>query len=684
MLTYEFLCCSFADNIFDDTWAVGRQEHGVLQECKYATDVVSHSPSSRSTINPQGTLNRSPSNLREKPSTRLTSAPFILPSSSIFTNQPTAKFAVSSLANSSSNYNKISNLPSWSSPIKLKTSKISKESTSTKNATKEFKASATQSDQKPASSLSTLLATPTRFPSFHSSYSLYPTKHSLEFPTQMYWRTTRTRAQNKFITLSYNDSLLVFTLDPCDLGPLPTGRIEVSQLQKKRVICRPKPDDFNPCEDLLGSMALRVSAWFISVCAAIGNLVTLFVILLNRRKVSNHKLLMCTLAFSSLCMAVYLIILAAVDASTRGDYSKYTKQWQHGIGCKVAGFLSIFSTELSVFTLNIITLERYYTILFPLHQTKWMTVRQTAISLVLSFLAALVLAALPLTGISSYTKVAICLPFDVTSLASKAYVTFLLASNGASFFAVLFAYIKMYLNIQHTARVTFADLNIARKMAVIVLTNFACWAPVAMSSLIAIYGEPLMDVPTSKFLMVFVFPINALTNPFLYFLVTKRFQQDLHTMFNRCLCCAGSCSLRRDRTESIIRTSFTRTTNKSRSRSGSGNSMISIFRRSPGRLSTDIQLSTPRHSVPRESEDRRASSVLQRTVTFLLPILNGARLSKGDAVTYDAKVGRRKSYDLAVKNSMLADRMVRLVSAHREDQHSDNEYETPYLCESAC
>lgn len=703
LLTYEFLCCSFVENVFDDTWEVGRQEHGVLQECKYATDIAPDLP--RSTINPRGTQNSngSPSNLLETPSTsasHITPSPTLpkvtLSPSSKFTNQPTtavSKIRSSSLANFSSSHNKISSPPFDSSnlPIKLRKSvlNISKKSTSFsssfRNTAKEFETSTTQSDKKHASSPVTSLPTPTshtKLPSIQSTHSLYPTKLPPRFPTRLYRRTTRMHAQNDFLTLSYNDSLLVFTLDPCDLGPLPTGRIEVSQLRKKRVICRPKPDDFNPCEDMFGSMALRVSAWFISVCAAIGNLVTLFVILLNRRKVSNHKLLMCTLAFSSLCMAVYLIILAAVDARTKGNYNKYAQEWQHGIGCKVAGFLSIFSTELSVFTLNIITLERYYTILFPLHQTKWMTVKQTAISLVLSFLAALVLAALPLTGISSYTKVAICLPFDVTSLASKAYVTFLLASNGASFFAVLFAYTKMYLNIQRTARVTFVDLNIARKMAVIVLTNFTCWAPVATFSSIAIYGEPLMDVPTSKFLMVFVFPINALTNPFLYFLITKRFQKDLRTIFDRCRCCAGSSSLRRERTESFIRTSFTRTA-KSRSRSGSGNSVISMFRRSPGRVSTDLQLSTPRHSVPRGSEDRRPS-MLQRTVTFLLPILNGRRLSKEDTMACNPKMARKKSYDLAVTNNVLHDNMACLVSDHREDHLNNNECETLNVYESAC
>lgn len=475
--------------------------------------------------------------------------------------------------------------------------------------------------------------------------------------------TTRKGANDpddpSFIEFS-NNSSNPLTLDPCDVHSLPSGTVPVANTRKKKVVCLPRPDDFNPCEDLLGSVGLRVCTWLVTLFATVGNLVKLLVILLNRRKVSNHKLLMCTLAFSNLCMGLYLLVLASVDLESRGHYNQYAKEWQYGSGCKIAGFLSIFSTELAVFTLIIITLERYYTIVYPLHQNMWMTLRQTVISLVFSVIAAVVLAALPLTNVSSYSKVAICLPFNVENTISKIYVTFLLVSNGAAFFAILFSYIKMYRSIQHSAGASFADLNIAKKIALIVITNFSCWAPVAMFSLIAIYGQPLIDVPTSKFLLVFVFPINAFTNPFLYFLGTKRFKHDLHRLLRHCGLCKTCLSLRygrRNRTISVRMTTtrtFLTSVTRTRTRSNSGLSMISNPRRASSRTSSDLSQSnlTPRNSVPKESV--RRNSLFRGHVSFLLP--SGLAFSDRRHNSFGARAGRRKSYDLAVTvNNVLTD-----------------------------
>jgi hypothetical protein len=41
-----------------------------------------------------------------------------------------------------------------------------------------------------------------------------------------------------------------------------------------------------------------------------------------------------------------------------------------GIGCQVAGFLTVFATELSVFTLVVITSERWYTITYAINLTR--------------------------------------------------------------------------------------------------------------------------------------------------------------------------------------------------------------------------------------------------------------------------------------------------------------------------
>lgn len=79
-----------------------------------------------------------------------------------------------------------------------------------------------------------------------------------------------------------------------------------------------------------------------------------------------HSLLICLLAFADMLMGVYLLTIASVDVYYRGVYSLYDVTWRTSSGCQLAGFLSTFSSELSVFTLTAITLDRFLVIAFPL------------------------------------------------------------------------------------------------------------------------------------------------------------------------------------------------------------------------------------------------------------------------------------------------------------------------------
>ena len=65
-----------------------------------------------------------------------------------------------------------------------------------------------------------------------------------------------------------------------------------------------------------------------------------------------HSFLITNLALGDLCMGLYLLIIAAVDVSYRGVYFIYDVQWRTSPLCQLAGFLSTFSSELSVFTLT--------------------------------------------------------------------------------------------------------------------------------------------------------------------------------------------------------------------------------------------------------------------------------------------------------------------------------------------
>lgn len=65
-----------------------------------------------------------------------------------------------------------------------------------------------------------------------------------------------------------------------------------------------------------------------------------------------HSFLIVNLGLGDLLMGVYLLIVAAVDVQYRGVYSAYELVWKNSFLCQFAGFISTFSSELSVFTLT--------------------------------------------------------------------------------------------------------------------------------------------------------------------------------------------------------------------------------------------------------------------------------------------------------------------------------------------
>ncbi|XP_077502694.1 leucine-rich repeat-containing G protein-coupled receptor 1 [Amblyomma americanum] len=309
--------------------------------------------------------------------------------------------------------------------------------------------------------------------------------------------------------------------------------VTCGKLASRRVQCLPAPDAFNPCEDVMGTVVLRVAVWFVVVAAVAGNLAVLLVLLSGRLSVS--KFLMCNLAFADLCMGAYLLLIAAEDLHTRGRYFSHAILWQHGAGCKVAGFLTVFASELSIYTLTVITLERWYAITYAVHLNRRLRLRTAARIMACGWLYALLAASLPLLGISSYSKTSICLPMENSTVADLLYLLTLLSVNGLAFVLICGCYAKMYLAIsgqRPRSHCGNKDTSVAKRMAMLVFTDFACWAPIAFFGLTAVAGYPLIDVPKSKILLVFFYPLNSCANPFLYAILTKQYRRDLAALLS--------------------------------------------------------------------------------------------------------------------------------------------------------
>ena len=303
--------------------------------------------------------------------------------------------------------------------------------------------------------------------------------------------------------------------------------IPIEEEENRQVKCTPEPaDPFFPCDDLMDSSLLRIGVWIVFLLALLGNSTVIFITIMRRSRIDVSRFLICNLAVADLCMGIYLGLLAVVDASTRGNFRSYGVEWQLSDGCKTAGFLAVLSSETSVFTLTVITVERYIAITHALDITKKMSLKKTSVVMLIGWSFAFISATLPLFKVSDYTKFSVCLPFETRDMKSLVYVTSILTLNGSAFIVILTCYIKIYSAIRGSNAWNTNDFKTAQRMALLIFTDFACWAPITLLSLAAAFGGDFVSLKEAKIFTVFVFPLNSCANPFLYAIFTGQFKKD--------------------------------------------------------------------------------------------------------------------------------------------------------------
>lgn len=293
------------------------------------------------------------------------------------------------------------------------------------------------------------------------------------------------------------------------------------------VHCIPQPGPFLPCEDLFDYWALRCGVWLVFLLALFGNALVITVLCFGRSKLDVPRFLVANLAFADFLMGVYLCILALVDAGTLGIFRRYAVAWQHSALCSLAGLLAVFSTELSVYTLAVLTLERHYAITHAMHLNKRLSLRRAGFIMAFGHVFALAAAVSPLFGLSSYSRFAVCLPFEVRTSSSLSYVLTLVTLNGAAFVVLIGCYLRMYCAIRGSQAWHSNDSRIARRMALLVFTDLFCWAPIAVCTFSSLlFDYHLISLSQAKVFTIFVLPLNACADPFLYAIFTKQFKQD--------------------------------------------------------------------------------------------------------------------------------------------------------------
>jgi Leucine-rich repeat (LRR) protein len=314
--------------------------------------------------------------------------------------------------------------------------------------------------------------------------------------------------------------------------------------QFKKITCYPRPNPLTPCDNLLDPWPIRIAIWAVWVLTLLGNITILFIMIAAHQRMDVSQSFICVLAFSNTLLGIYLAFIAMVDIRTLGDRSFYQSalEWQKGSGCQTAGFLAIFSSQLSVYILVVLTIERLHHIVtstISLRQKQSKKLHHAVIIIIIGIVYAAILAVLPLKGmdVNAYDEVAICLPFVTHTSADRGYILSILTLNMLGILIVILAFLLVIFCLFRPSlprKQRWDILKSTTKLSLLMVTTFLCWFPIGVVGYTSILEEPIIDAGQAKYFIVYVFPINALFSPIIYALITRSFRRNIWWILTCC------------------------------------------------------------------------------------------------------------------------------------------------------
>ncbi|XP_058944327.2 G-protein coupled receptor GRL101-like [Pocillopora verrucosa] len=358
------------------------------------------------------------------------------------------------------------------------------------------------------------------------------------------------RLQNNFLyrmppeTFSYLKSLRNLKMDSFSLCCY-------ASLHLEKVSCEyPKLEGnaLSSCNRMIDASGPRRSIWLLGILAVVGNLAVIAWRLIRRDDHPVQTCLLTNLAVADFLMGVYLMIIAIKDQIWAGTYFSFDLIWRSGVQCKVAGALSVLSSEVSVLMLTVITADRLLSIVFAFRCSR-LTLRGTYIICTMVWLCGTAIAVVPALDTpyffneerryGFYGRSSVCLPLQLSSerLAGWEYsVGVFIGLNLAAFLFIMLAYISIIVKVSKSQRRVKAhgesevSLNsikresaLARRVLAIILTDFSCWIPVIILSILALTGKFHDEQGVAYvWFAVFVLPVNSSVNPVLYTFSTPK------------------------------------------------------------------------------------------------------------------------------------------------------------------
>ena len=293
--------------------------------------------------------------------------------------------------------------------------------------------------------------------------------------------------------------------------------------------CHAPFDEVSSCAALLRTEVFRVFLVVYALLALVGNLASFVyrVFLIGVAKTRGFDVFVTHLCVSDFLMGVYLAIIGVADRVYYGSYEWNDSAWKNSAVCKMAGFLSLLSSEVSAFFICFITLERWLVICFPYKRLRFSR-RSAQVASLMVWVVGVILSSVPLLPLADgwkfYGQTGMCIPLPVTRtvFAGRDYVFgVMIVLNFVLFLLIASCQFLIFRSIRSSGKAVALsssnsrDAAIARRLLAVVMTDFLCWFPIGVVGLVARIGVPIPG-QVNVAMAIFVLPFNSALNPFLY------------------------------------------------------------------------------------------------------------------------------------------------------------------------
>ena len=295
----------------------------------------------------------------------------------------------------------------------------------------------------------------------------------------------------------------------------------------------PKPSCLAPrhflssCDDMLQSKVYRLNFWFVAVLASLMNMVCCVCHCVKTYIPIPYGgavvVFMASLQCADFCMGIYTTIISAACETFSGQYLHYEHKWKESVACTVAGFLCLLSSEVSVLTVCLLTLDHFTTVVFQ-HEIYRFSMKSASVACAVVWLVGILLASLSLLpGLSEsghYGQTAVCNVLVNENLYANQKDRFFHTVVILNFFICFVVCATLVIIYRATPRhqVLIDSTNNRGSTSVdvimrIAIVKVAGWFSVTITSVLAAAGVTGIDM--NVFVSVMVLPLTSALNPLL-------------------------------------------------------------------------------------------------------------------------------------------------------------------------